>query len=104
MINEVIGSILKAEERADKIKKDANAKAHENVFSAESRARDIRHGIKEEMKKKAAAEYAAAEKAGTDSAAKIIEAGKISADKIKEEGVKNMEEAADFIIRRLLKE
>lgn len=101
MVKEVISSIIEAEERADKIVKEANAKAHEKVYEAANTAENIRSDVRKEIKQLSASEFTQAEKKACERTDFIISEGIKKSEKLKDTAEKNTEEAVKFIMRRL---
>lgn len=101
MVQEIIDSIVKAENQADVIVKEANAKAKETVAKANSAAEDTIAEAKEKAKSEAKKNAEnAKKKADADYAdAVAVNAKKIEA--LEKTAKKNLDKAAEVVIGRL---
>jgi vacuolar-type H+-ATPase subunit H len=101
MVEEIINSIIEAENKAEEIKKHAVIEARELVAKVEEKAENIRKTAEKECKIRFKESMAKALESVEKDALIIIEAGKDKAEQIKKEAEKNIEKATDKILQEL---
>lgn len=98
MINEVINSILEAEERADQIVKNANAEAKAKLAAAEEKAGIIREEAQKTAREEKLAVISKANAEADELYEKMIKDAEESALEIKKNAEKNKQKAVDLIV------
>lgn len=101
MIKEAINSILEAEKEADRIVKEANAKALEMVADAKKQNARIKSDTKKRLEEEAQKEYALAAAEGDKKAEEIFSECREKIKKMAAAGEGNAEKAKQYILRRL---
>jgi len=101
MVEEIINSIIEAENKAEKIKKHAVVEARELVAKEEEKAEIARKTAEKDCKNRIKENTAKSQELAEKEALVIIKAGEEKAEKIKLEAEKNIEKACDRILQEL---
>ncbi len=101
MVQEIIDSIVEAENQAEIIVKEANAKAKETVTKANSAAEDAIADAKEKAKSEAKKNLEKARKKADEEYADAVAANAKKIEALGKTAGKNLDKAAEVVIGRL---
>jgi len=101
MVEEIINSIIEAENKAEKIKKHAVVEARELVAKEEENLENKRKAAEKECKDRFKKNMAKSFEAAEEDARLIIKAGEETAKEIQKEAEKNIDKATDRILQKL---
>lgn len=99
MINELVNSILQAEEKAEQISREGAEKSAAVVASAEAEAAEIRKAAERALKQESESLLKQYSDGAEQSYRKTVDEGNARADKIKEEYGKDTDKLSDEIVR-----
>lgn len=102
MVEEVVGSIIEAEDKAERTGKEARAAAKQIVSDARQSSENRRAACVQECRAAAAALRNAAREKGEEDYARAMEAGRAQAEALRAAQEKNRQKAALVILAAIL--
>ena len=104
MVDQVIGSILEAEARADEIVKEANFRAKADLSAADEQAENIRENAIDASKKLRKEKLKQAETAAQARYLELMKEGNAQAEAVKTAARPRIEESAENIAKKVVEQ